>query len=54
MEIFKLVPVINEYKNMNLKFVLIHSKNRYEYNLLDIACCLFGFTRYFIFRNKIN
>ena len=39
-----MVPVISEFKDYNLKFVGIFSKNREEYTITDLACILFGFT----------
>ena len=39
-----LVPSVNEYKNMTLKFIGVYSKNRSEYMILDIACILYGIT----------
>jgi hypothetical protein len=46
----QLCPIINEYQNYNLRFIIIHSKNRYEYNLLDIACCFYGLTRFILYK----
>ncbi len=45
----------NEYKNYSLKFLSVHSKNRFEYLILDIACCLYGIARYYknIFKKLI-
>lgn len=39
-----LVKEINEWKNYNLKFLGIYSKNNINYLLTDIACCLYGIT----------
>ena len=39
-----LVPTTKEYKNMELKFLGVYSKNRAEYVITDIAAVLFGIT----------
>ncbi len=37
-----LAPELNEWKDYSMKFVGIFSKNREEYLILDMACCLYG------------
>ena len=39
-----LVENINEWNNMDLKFIGIYSKNCINYFLTDIGCCLYGIT----------
>eukprot|EP00331_Platyophrya_macrostoma_P018075 CAMPEP_0176463596 /NCGR_PEP_ID=MMETSP0127-20121128/35986_1 /TAXON_ID=938130 /ORGANISM="Platyophrya macrostoma, Strain WH" /LENGTH=674 /DNA_ID=CAMNT_0017855793 /DNA_START=18 /DNA_END=2042 /DNA_ORIENTATION=+ len=38
----KLAPKINEYKDLNLSFMGVYSKNREEYTICDITSALFG------------
>lgn len=40
----KLVPEINEWRNMTLKFAGIYAKNSMEYLLFDVACTMYGIT----------
>ena len=39
-----LVKSINEWKNYNLKFIGIYSKNTANYLIADIGLCLYGIT----------
>jgi long-chain acyl-CoA synthetase len=40
----RLVPEINEWNNMTLKFAGLYSKNTLEYLLFDVACTMYGVT----------
>ena len=40
----KLVPQINEWKNMTLQFAGIYAKNSIEYLVMDVACIFYGIT----------
>lgn len=39
-----LVENINEWNNMNFRFIGIYSKNNLEYFINDIGCCLYNIT----------
>lgn len=39
-----LAPTLNEYENMEMKFIAIYGKNSYEWLVTDIACNLRGIT----------
>ena len=41
-QFLKLAPKINEWKDMNLSFMGVYSKNREEYTICDITSSLFG------------
>ena len=38
-----LAPTIKEYKDFELNFIAVYSKNREEYTILDLVCSLYGF-----------